>query len=156
MTRRDPVTPDLFDDWAADDGVVGYGEAAAPASRAATLDSRIAKAVALALKDCELERSAIAWDMTRYLGGERVTVNMLNKYASEASEEHRIPLARFAALIHATKDYRLLSLLPELFGFAVVDRRYLPWIEYGQLSEVEGELRRRKDAALRQAKRRAR
>lgn len=153
--RRDDSTLDLFDDFDPETGVVGYTEDDQPALRAATLDSRIAKAVSMALTDCKLERGAVAVEMTRYLG-ERVPVSVLNKYASESSTDHKISLARFIALIHATKDYRLLSLAAEMFGFSVVDNKYLPWIEYGQLSEVEGELRRRKDAALRQARKRGR
>lgn len=157
MTRRpDDKTLDLFDDYEPEDGVVAYTEEDEFTIRAASLDSKIAKAVALALSESGFERSHIAWQMTRYLGGERVTVHMLNKYASEAAVDHRIPLARFAALIDATQDYRLLSLLPELFGFSVVDDKYLPWIKIGQLSEHRDTVTKELDALKRSTKKRGR
>ncbi len=147
----DDTGPDLFG-WVPDTGQVGY-DRDAPEIRAATLDAKIAKAIALALADCPIERGQVAAEMTRYLGGERVTVHMLNAYASEAKVDHRITLARFAALVHATEDYRLLALIPELFGFAVVDAKYLPWIEIGQLQDEREAINRRLDQARRQTRR---
>lgn len=146
--RADFSTLDLLTDWKPDTGQVRYAESEV---RAATLDARIAKAVAMALKSCGLDRDRVATEMTRFLGGERVSVAMLNAYASQAKENHKITLARFGALVHATKDFRLLSLLPEMFGYAVVEQRFVNWIEVGQLREQMLKADRLVQAALMRA-----
>lgn len=104
----------------------------APQIRAATIGSRIVKAMSVALKECGKTRDKVAADMSDYLG-ETVSKQMLDAYVSEARTTHSISFARFAALVHATGDNRLLTILPELFGFAVVEERLLPAIEDAML-----------------------
>lgn len=96
--------------------------------RAASLRAQISKAVALALKDCDRNREEVAQEMSDYLG-ESVGKSALDAYASEAREDHVINVVRFMGLIHATGDVRLLQLLAEPFGLAVVDKKYLPAID---------------------------
>ncbi|ACI98507.1 hypothetical protein [Rhodospirillum centenum] len=96
--------------------------------RAATLRAQISKAVAVALKDCGKNRDEVAQEMTDYLG-ETTGKNMLDAYASEAREDHVINVVRFMGLVHATGDIRLLQLLAEPFGLAVVEKKYLPAID---------------------------
>lgn len=96
--------------------------------RAASLRAQISKAVAVALKDCGKSREDVAEEMSEYLG-EPTGKNMLDAYASEAREEHVINLVRFMGLIHATGDVRLLNMLAEPFGLAVVEQKYLPAID---------------------------
>ncbi|MEW5728177.1 MAG: DNA transposition protein, partial [Pseudomonadota bacterium] len=69
-----------------------------------------------------------------------------------ARDTHTINVIRFAALVHATRDWRLLSLLPELFGFAVVDDRYVSLIRSVQIREKADELARLADAEERRAR----
>ena len=140
--RRDTRTPDLFElrpDWQ-------------PAPASVSFSEPEIRAVARALNDCTDERSAVATRMGEYLG-EPVSLNTLNAYASQARDEHRINVPRFAGLVHATGDMRLLSVIPELFGHAVVPARYLSWIEVGQLAETRDEINRAFELARRQARR---
>lgn len=96
--------------------------------RAASLRAQISKAVALALKDCGKSRDEVAEEIGEYLG-EACSKNILDAYASESREDHVINVVRFMALVHATGDVRLLQMLAEPFGMAVVDKQYLPAIE---------------------------
>lgn len=150
--RRDTRTGDLFElrpDWQPAPASVSFSE---PEIRAATIAGRVSRAVARALADCADERPAVAKRMGEYLG-EPVSLNTLNAYASQARDEHRINVPRFAGLVHATGDMRLLSVVPELFGHAVVPARYLSWIEVGQLAETRDEINRAFELARRQARR---
>jgi hypothetical protein len=119
--------------------------------RAATLSARISRAVAAALRDCQRPRRDIAAAMSGYLG-EAVSVAMLDAYASQARDAHRISVPRFLALMHATGDRRLLEMLAEPMGWAVIERRHLPLIEVAALREREDDLRRRREALTRKAR----
>lgn len=119
--------------------------------RAATLPHLICRAVSAALKDTDQPRPEIARRMSDFLGGDPVTVNMLNAYASPAREDHPISVARFIALLHATKDRRLLELLAEPMGWTVIERKFLPMIELAAVTERQRELGRHADALRRKA-----
>jgi hypothetical protein len=124
--------------------------------RAATIAGQISHAVAAALRDADdrgLYRDEVARRMGAYLG-ERVSVPMLNGYASEAREQNVISVPRLLALVHVTGDRRLLQMLAEPFGWAVIEGRHLPLIEIAAIREREDELRRRADALRRQVGRR--
>ncbi|MBX9750868.1 MAG: DNA transposition protein [Roseococcus sp.] len=142
-----PRQPDLLD-WTPPEPVAAF---APEQVRAATLEARIARAVSVALQDCKLTREEIAARMSAWLGT-KVTLNMLNAYASVARQDHPIGLTRFLALVHATCDRRLLELLAEMNGWAVIERRHLPLIEMAAIREQEDELRRRRDALTRKAR----
>lgn len=147
---RDPRTLDIFDDYTPPALVERFDEARV---RTATLRSRIARAVSETLKDCtDLERADIARRMGEWLG-EKVTENMLNAYASEARGDHTIPFLRLLALIHVTGDVRLLQLGAELFGHSVIEDRWIPWVEVGQLADRKEEIDREYDARRRHARR---
>ena len=120
--------------------------------RAATLSARISHGVAAALRDADgrgLSREDVAKQMGAYLG-ERVSVAMLNGYASEAREQTVISVPRLIALVHVTGDRRLMQALAEPFGWAVIEAKFLPMIELAALSERQDELRRHADALRRQ------
>jgi hypothetical protein len=119
--------------------------------RGSTVDARVSRAVSIALHECGKPRPAVAREMSRYLG-EDVSVAMLDAYASVARAAHRISVPRLQALIHATGDRRLLQLLADPFGWAVIERRHLPLIEVALIREREDALRRRRDALMRQAR----
>ena len=119
--------------------------------RAASLSSRICLGISAALKDCGESRTQVAQAMSDYLG-EPVTKNMLDAYASPAREDHVIPLTRFIALLHATRDRRLMELVAESLGWAVIDRRHLPMIELAAITEHQRELAGRADALRRKAR----
>jgi len=119
--------------------------------RGGTLAARIARAVSVALNDCPLSREEVAKRMSVYLGV-RVSKAMLDAYASAAREDHAISLPRFMALIDATGDRRLLELLAEGFGWAVIERRHLPLIEMAAVQERINELQGTRDMLRREAR----
>jgi len=145
--RRDARTMELLD-WKPAEPAVRFDEHQV---RGATLNARICRAMAVALDECGASRDEIAERMGEYLG-ETVSKHMLDAYVSEARDTHNINVIRFAALVHATRDWRLLSLLPELFGFAVVDDRYVSLIRATQMREKAAELDKLAEAEERRAR----
>lgn len=125
--RRDPLTSDLFE-WTPpqvairyEDGVTGRGP----------LDNRISRLISRALRDARDEgksRTDIATAVSRFLG-RTISGAMLDKWASEASDEHRIPLDAFIALVHATGAKELLGFVPGEFGMTVIEEQYAEMIE---------------------------
>ena len=131
-TRGDQNTLDLLEDWAPPAIVKRYEE---DRVRTSSLRARIARAVAETLHDFETDRDEIAATMSEWLG-EPVTVNMLNNYASEAQVDHTIPYLRLLALIHVTRDVRLLQIGAEMFGHVVTDEKYMNWIRVGMEADM--------------------
>lgn len=146
--RRDSGTLDLLS-WERPQLVRRYEEQEV---RAATLRARIAHAVSATMKASELSRDEIAGAMSGWLG-EEVSVHMLNAYASEAREDHTIPYLRLLALVQVTNDTRLLQLGAELFGTSVVEDRWLPWVEVGQLADKKQDVESAFESARRAARR---
>jgi len=138
--RRDTRTPDLFD-WQPPELVERFD---ADITRAASQRAAISKVVSAALRDCELDRDAIAERMGEYLG-EDVSKPILDAYASEARKDHSISVPRYLALIHATGDRRLLQFLADQFGLAVIDRKYLKMIQALQAREEADRLNKMAD-----------
>lgn len=151
MKQRDGKTLDLFG-WQSPRLVERFEE---KSISTASLRARIARAIAETLKDSVLTREAIAEGMTKWLG-EKVPKNMLDAWASEAREEHTIPFLKLLALIHATGDVRLLQLGAEMFGHSVVEDRWLPWVEVGQLADRKEDIDKAFDTARRTARKGAR
>ncbi|MBX3545554.1 DNA transposition protein [Chelatococcus sp.] len=148
--RRQPRPADQLDllGWAPSEPVQAFPPEKV---RAASLASSIARAVSLSLKECGRTRDQVADDMGAYLG-ETVSSHMLNAYASEAREEHIINVVRFIALVHATRDRRLLELIASMFGWTVIERRYLPAIELAERLEKRAEMDRGIEAVRRSLK----
>lgn len=135
--RKDTLTLDLLTDWKPPEVTVAFEEGHV---RAANLKSRIALAVAAALRDCELNRDAVADSMSAFLG-EKVSRNMLNAYASPSREDHIINIPRYLALADATGDaQRLLQALAAPFGLSVVENRFVPAIRDAMLTDRIEEL----------------
>ena len=124
--RRDTLTLDLFD-WEPEPIVEAFDPVRV---RAASLRAKVARGVSEAMKDCEHSRAVVAERMSAFMG-EPVSENMLNAYASEAREDHSMPFIRLLGLIHATGDIRLLQLGAEMFGFSVIEDKFLPWVDLG-------------------------
>ena len=143
-----PRQLDLLNDWTPPETTAAFDPALI---RASTIAGMISRAVAAALRDCPLKRAEVAERMTAYLG-EAVTTNMVNAYASQAREEHVIPVNRLLALIHVTNDRRLLQALADQFGWAVIEKRHLPMIEAAAIDAHIRELDKRRDALRRQAR----
>jgi hypothetical protein len=144
---RHPGQPDLLD-WQPPEAVTRFPEEQV---RAASFAARVSRAVAVALADADVDRETIAARMSSFLG-ERVSPAMLDAYASQAREDHRISVPRLMGLLHATRDRRLLELIAEPMGWAVIERRHLPLIEVAAIREHEDELRRRREFLMRSAR----
>jgi hypothetical protein len=149
MRKRDTTTIDMFKDFAPKCVVARYDETQV---RAATLSARMARAVAATLKDHDGARSALAAEMTAYLG-ERISENMLNQYASQASEQHAIPAHRLVALAIVTNDARLINALLADTGLIAVQSKYEPLIDREMTREAIEKLQR--DEAAKDARWRA-
>ena len=116
--------------------------------RASSLRSMLCRAIALSLKECGRNREQVSAEIGAYLG-EPCPKNMLDAYASEARDDHTIPLVKFLGLIHATRDMRLLQVLAGQFGWAVIPERFLGAVDEAVITAKEEEL-----AALKRQSRR--
>jgi len=149
---RDPLTKDLFS-WQPPQIGVGYG---AEVTGRGALDNRIARMIGHALRDARedgLSRAEVARRMTAYLG-RSISEAMLNKWSSEGSEDHRIPLDAFIALVHATGAMALLGFAPGEFGLTVIETEYADLIEARLLDDhIEEMLARRQMLATRRRSR---
>ncbi len=125
--RRDPLTKDLFA-WEPPQVAVGYSADVIGRGR---LENKIARLIAHALRDARedgLTRDRVAEDMGAFLQ-RKVSPEMLNKWSSEGSEAHRIPLDAFIALVHVTGAKGLLGFVPGEFGLTVIEPQYAEMIE---------------------------
>lgn len=146
MSRRPCVnTANLFE-WHPPEPVVTFEPARI---RAASLANEISRAISVALSECEIGREEIAQKMSDFLG-QPVSLNMLDKYASEAAEEHIINLVRFYALVEATRDIRLVQNIAEKLDCIVVPKAYRIVIELAREEERE-RLRQKRIRGLRHA-----
>lgn len=135
---RDPLTKDLFE-WQPPTVAVGYSPEVTGRGR---LDSRIARLVGQALRDARdagRDRADVASRISDYLG-RPVSEAMLNKWSSEAAEDHRIPLDAFIGLIEATEALDLLGFMPGLFGMAVIRDEYAELIRLQMIRDKRQEL----------------
>lgn len=97
------------------------------------IDRQIASAVARVLKDDERDRYDVAAAMSRILDAD-VSKSMLDKYASESSEEHNISAGRFLVLIAATRRYDVLRALLHRIGCELVEGEEVLTVELGHVS----------------------
>lgn len=135
---RDPLTKDLFD-WEPPKVAVGYS---AEVTGRGPLENRIARIIGQALRDARDDgfgRSEVARRMTQYLH-RPVSEAMLNKWSSEGSEDHRIPLDAFIALVHATDARALLGFVPGEFGLTVIESEYAGMIKLHLIREKKREI----------------
>lgn len=145
--RQDLLTADLFD-WEPPKVAVGYSPDVAGRG---DLDSQISRLVGRALRDCRDDgngsRADVARRMSAYLD-RTISEGILNKWSSESSDEHRIPLDAFIALIEATQAEDLLGFIAGKFGYAVVPAKYADIIELSLIEDHEREIAARKSALL--------
>lgn len=136
--RRDTITPDLFA-WEPPKVAVGYGD---EVTGRGALDNRICRAISRALKDAKdggLSRADVARRMADYLG-RSISEDMLNKWASEASDQNRIPLDAFVALIDATGATDLIGVVTNGFGLVAVPEKYSEFITLHMAKERKAEM----------------
>lgn len=144
--RRDPLTRDLFS-WEPPQVAVGYS---AEVTGRGPLDNRIARTIGQALRDARdagLPRADVARRMSDYLR-RPISAAMLDKWSSEGSEEHRIPLDAFMALVHATDARALLGFVPGEFGMVVIEREHADLIRLHLIREKRQELEAEEQAIM--------
>jgi hypothetical protein len=120
--RRDPLTLDLLA-WEPPKVTVGFSD---EVTGRGALDNRISRAISRALKDARdagQTRAVVAKKMSDFLG-RPISEDMLNKWASEASDQHRISLDAFIALIDATNCHDLIGVVTSGFGLVAVPEKY--------------------------------
>jgi hypothetical protein len=143
MTRPRPaLTKDLFS-WEPPKVAVGYSTDVIGRGR---LDNKIARLVSQALRDARedgLNRAEVARRMSSFLG-RAVSEAMLNKWSSEGSEDHRIPLDAFLGLVQATGATDLLGFPAGEFGLTVIEAEYAEIIEEKLLDDHIEEMQARK------------
>lgn len=118
---------------------VGYSADVAGRGR---LDNKIARLIGQALRDARDDgqsRTQIARAMSDYLG-RSISEAMLNKWSSESSDEHRIPLDAFIALVAATGAKDLLGFAPGEFGLTVIASEYAEMIRLQLIRDKRQEL----------------
>jgi hypothetical protein len=99
----------------------------------------IAHVMGEAIKGCHKDRYQIAADMSRLLGRE-VSVNTLDKYTSEASEDHLPNLETAIAFDAATEGTALASLHASKLGCRVLPGRDLLLADLGRLQQMKGDI----------------
>lgn len=151
--NRDPLTKDLFS-WEPPKVAVGYSADVIGRGR---LDNKIARLVAQSLREAREDgksRADVAREISAFLG-RSVSEAMLNKWAAEGAEEHRIPLDAFVGLVHATGARDLLGFVPGEFGLTVIENEYAELIEERLLDDHIEEMQARRQvlSARRKARR---
>lgn len=142
VRHRDPLTKDLFA-WEPPQIGVGYG---GEVTGRGPLDNKIARLVSHALRDARedgVNRAEVARRMSAYLG-RSISEAMLNKWSSEGSEDHRIPLEAFIGLVQATGNKQLLGFAPGEFGLTVIESEYADLIEERLLDDHIEEMQARR------------
>lgn len=143
-TKGDIATIDLLD-WQPPSPVQRFDD---DQVRGSSICAMISRAVSVALKEATRSREEIADDMSAFLG-EKITTNMLDAYASQARESHKINVARWLALISATGDMRLLNIGADMFDHAVIPNRFIAAIEEAQVADQIDQLEQRRSVARR-------
>lgn len=105
----------------------------------------IAHAMGEAIKTCRKDRYQIAADMSRLLGRE-VSVNTLDKYTSEASEDHIPNLETAIAFDAATEQTALASLHASKLGCRVLPGKESLTAELGRLVHMKNEITKQEKA----------
>ena len=144
--HRDPLTKDLFD-WQPPRVSVGYSADVIGRGR---IDSKIARVIGQALRDARdegLTRAQIARELSAWLG-RQVSEAMLNKWSSEGSADHRIPLDAFIGLVHVTGAQDLLGFVPGEFGLTVIEEQYAEMIRLQLIRDKRQELEAQEQAIM--------
>jgi len=105
----------------------------------------IAHVMGEAIKLCVKDRYQIAADMSRLLGRE-VSVNTLDKYTSEASEDHIPNLETAIAFDAATEQTALASLFASKLGCRVLPGKDSLVAELGRLEIMKGDIAKQEKA----------
>jgi hypothetical protein len=95
------------------------------------MDHIIRVVLADAMKRCPKKRKQIADEMSHLLG-RPVTEAMLNDYTSESHKVRRFPAAWAPAFCRVTSDSRVMQILADRSGLAIVGEEELQLMELGR------------------------
>lgn len=142
MTKRCPNTLDLVD-WLASQPAPEVTLPALPAevTRRNSFYARHIGVLKLAVDG--RDRAQVAGSMSSFLGDDRVTEAYLNAALSEARPTHILNSVRYGALVHATRDPRLVALYADLIDHVVVPSNLVPYIRVGIALQEQDEAKRR-------------
>ncbi len=107
--------------------------------------SEIAQIMGEAVKVCVKDRYQIAADMSRLLGRE-ISVNTLDKYTSEASEDHIPNLETAIAFDAATEQFALVDFFARKLGCRVLPGKQSLLAELGRLDVLKGDIAKQERA----------
>ena len=105
----------------------------------------IAHVMGEAVRTCNKDRYQIAADMSRLMGRE-FSVNTLDKYTSEASEDHIPNLETAIAFDAATEQTALVSLFAGKLGCRVLPGKESLTAELGRLAYMKTEISKQEKA----------
>lgn len=94
------------------------------------IDRQIASSVSSMLKEDDRDRYDVAAAVSRLMDAD-VSKSMLDKYASESSEEHNISAGRWLALIGATRRHDVFTHFGGKLGYGVVVGEEMLTVELG-------------------------
>ena len=115
------------------------------------MDVPLRAALGNALKDADLDRWAIAAEMSR-LTGRDISKYMLDAYTAESRQDHNFPFRYAAAFEVATESHCLTYLLAKARGCEVLVGEESLLAELGRIEKKEADLKRRKAALKRHLK----
>lgn len=110
--------------------------------------AEIAHVMGDAIKACPKDRYQIAADMSRLMGRE-VSLDTLNKYTSEAAEDHIPNFETAIAFDAATEQLALVSLFAAKLGCRVLPGKEALFAELGRLEQLKGDIARQEKAIKR-------
>lgn len=108
----------------------------------------IAHIMGEAIKACNKDRYQIAADMSRLMGRE-ISANTLDKYTSEASEDHIPNLETAIAFDAATEQTALASLFASKLGCRVLPGKDSLLVELARLDQMRGDIAKQEKAIKR-------
>lgn len=136
-TVRDPAQVSFFD--------TSTAPLAGP-ELSARLREGLAEALAHAKETFGRDRYAVATEMSRLMGRD-VTKNMLDRYTAPSADEWRFPLEALPALVAATGDARLVTIIAEACGYKAMPGEATAVAELVTLEIQNREIKKRIAAA---------
>jgi len=121
-------------------------------TNSAVLYDQLCLAMSRVLRDAGLSRDEVAAGIGALLG-EEYSVDRLNADTAQSKTTHVINALRLIALIRVTRDIRILSMVAEPMGYAVIERKWLPAVEAAILEQHEAEIAARRKAAQEKVRR---
>lgn len=109
----------------------------------AALQSKIARAMSEALRECKDDRYVVAGRMAQELGRDSFSKGMLDNYTAESKDTHTVSLVVFIAFVRATGCSWLWDFLLNDEGYTVLQGDEARLAEIGRAEQERRELDQR-------------